>query len=225
MDEFISLGDEPQPRASEDLHQPLQVDAVDLNLNLNHAPPQPEPEPEPLPSQHHPQGTKASTSSVVVEVIDLEEGQIACQQSSSSAAAAAAQDAAADNPQAKAKEEALGANGVGPPPPPSHQQPQDDDIIDLEEGQVEDMDLSDDNALVIVTKQHACVSAAETPMGNNDGPPLSSRPSSGAFIDQSRILLCFHLLTFNCIDMNENSARVTDMLLPIGSFLVHVFVP
>uniref|UniRef100_A0A453GYS5 CCHC-type domain-containing protein n=1 Tax=Aegilops tauschii subsp. strangulata TaxID=200361 RepID=A0A453GYS5_AEGTS len=172
MEEFISLGgDEPEPRASEDLDQPQVQAQVDLNLNLNHAPP-PKTETEPLPSHHQPQD-----SGVVV----LEEGQIACQESSS---AAAVQDA-----QAKAQEEALlRANGVGPPPP-SRQQPQAtkaaacDDIIDLEEGQVEDMDLSDDNAVVVVvTKQHGAVSA-ETPKGNNVGPSLST-PNS-AFIDQS----------------------------------------
>lgn len=194
MDEFISLGDDPtqhptaseppQPGASQgiiDLEQ-AQVDAADdqaqaVNLNLNDAPPQ-----GTVTST-----TKASTSSVVVEIIDLEQGQVACQESSRAQDAQGAAAAAADNLQAKAEEEALGgANGVEPPLP-SQQQPQDgaakaaasDDIIDLEEGQVEDMDLSDDNAVVLVTK-HAV--SAETPKGS-DGPPLS-RPSS-AFIDQS----------------------------------------
>ena len=163
MEEFISLG-ASEPGASEgiiDLDHALQVDAahqaVDLNLNLN----------------AQPQGKPSTSTSSLLDIIDLEEGQVASQEAS----AQHAQGTAADNPhQAKPQQEALGANGgVGPPPS--------DGVIDLEEGQVEDMDLSDDNALVVVTKQHGRVSAAQTPKANNDGPPLST------LIDQSRILL------------------------------------
>ncbi|KAF7046939.1 hypothetical protein CFC21_055926 [Triticum aestivum] len=155
MEEFISLG-ASEPGASEgiiDLDHALQVDAVDLNLNLN----------------AQPQGKPSTSTSSLLDIIDLEEGQVASQEAS----AQHAQGTAADNPhQAKPQQEALGANGgVGPPPS--------DGVIDLEEGQVEDMDLSDDNALVVVTKQHGRVSAAQTPKANNDGPPLST------LIDQS----------------------------------------
>lgn len=155
---------------------------------------------EPLVSEQQPQHGPSTVDSVnaSVEVIDLEEGQVAYE--------AAAEDA---NLQ---EEEAPNANGAEPLAP--EHQPQhrpgaadgakaSDEIIDLEEGQLEDMDLSDDDVVVVkhkpledaapVQSQTSVPSALQTlhgvsvaiDKGNGPGTVTPLHASSSAFIDES----------------------------------------
>lgn len=170
------------------LSQPEQTQAVDAINGV-----------DPLASQHQPQDSPSTKASV--DFIDLEQGQVACE---------------ADAEVAQLQAQALVVSGVAPLASSEHQ-PEDipsatdgttqdsHGIIDLEEGQVEDMDLSDDDVVVVkhqpphapVQAQASVPAALQTIHGvsvvidKGDNAPGTVTPvhaSRTAFIDESRIL-------------------------------------
>ncbi|KAM0823559.1 hypothetical protein ACQ4PT_070795 [Festuca glaucescens] len=145
---------------------------------------------EPLASEHQPQDMPSTVDSAKtsVEIADLEEeGQVACK-------------AGTEDTQGSGdlQAEPLIVNGVDATRAS-------DEIIDLEEGQVEDMDLSDDGEVVVkrqtsdapVQAQASVPALLQTLHGvvsvgvdKGNGPGIVARvhASSSAFIDEIRIL-------------------------------------